>query len=93
MPKIAITDYTFPSLDIEEGILAAVGCDVARGQCKNQMCSTGNHSPQTARCWRWIMSSSPRTSPRAVLSSCRSCGKRRPTSFWPTLTADHCPLW
>jgi D-3-phosphoglycerate dehydrogenase len=34
MPRVAITDYTFDSLDIEEGILRAAGCTVQSGQCK-----------------------------------------------------------
>jgi D-3-phosphoglycerate dehydrogenase len=34
MFKVAITDYTFPSLEIEQGILQAVGCEVVSGQCK-----------------------------------------------------------
>ena len=32
--KVVITDYTFPSLEIEEGILRAAGVDVVGGQCK-----------------------------------------------------------
>lgn len=34
MPKVAITDYTFPSLDIETGILQPLGCEVIGRQCK-----------------------------------------------------------
>jgi len=34
MYQVAITDYTFESLDIEEGILQAAGCQVTSGQCK-----------------------------------------------------------
>ncbi|MCA9215429.1 MAG: C-terminal binding protein [Planctomycetales bacterium] len=34
MFKVAITDYTFPSLEIEEGILGEAGCTVVGGQCK-----------------------------------------------------------
>ncbi len=32
--KVVITDYTFPSLEIEEGILRTAGVDVVGGQCK-----------------------------------------------------------
>lgn len=32
--KVAITDYTFPDLDIERGILEAEGCEVVADQCK-----------------------------------------------------------
>lgn len=32
--KVAITDFTFPDLDIERGILEAAGCGVVAGQCK-----------------------------------------------------------
>jgi D-3-phosphoglycerate dehydrogenase len=32
--KVAITDYTFPSLEIEESILRPLGHDVVGGQCK-----------------------------------------------------------
>jgi len=32
--KVAITDYTFASLEIEEGILRAAGSEVVNGQCK-----------------------------------------------------------
>ena len=34
MPIVAITDYTFPSLDIEETILRASGAELLSGQCK-----------------------------------------------------------
>lgn len=34
MFKVAITDYTFPSLEIERDILEAAGCQVVSGQCK-----------------------------------------------------------
>lgn len=33
MPRIAVTDYTFPSLEIEESLLKPLGCDVIAGQC------------------------------------------------------------
>jgi D-3-phosphoglycerate dehydrogenase len=32
--KVAITDYTFPDLAIERGILERLGCEVVAGQCK-----------------------------------------------------------
>jgi D-3-phosphoglycerate dehydrogenase len=32
--KTAITDFTFPSLDIEEAILKPTGCQIVSGQCK-----------------------------------------------------------
>ena len=32
--QVAITDYSFPSLDIEEGILKPLGYQVVAGQCK-----------------------------------------------------------
>lgn len=34
MPQVAITDFTFPSLEIEQQILAAAGCDIVSGQCR-----------------------------------------------------------
>lgn len=34
MFKVAITDYTFAALEIEEGILRPAGCEVVSGQCK-----------------------------------------------------------
>ncbi len=34
MPRVVITDYSFPSLEIEEGILKPQGCDVIGGQWK-----------------------------------------------------------
>ncbi|MFM7150098.1 MAG: C-terminal binding protein, partial [Gemmataceae bacterium] len=34
MPVVAITDYTFPSLDIEESILKAAGASVRAGNDK-----------------------------------------------------------
>lgn len=34
MFKVAITDYTFPSVDIEQKILQSAGCEVVSGQCK-----------------------------------------------------------
>jgi D-3-phosphoglycerate dehydrogenase len=33
--KVAITDFTFPDLCIEEGILQAAGAETVRGQCKS----------------------------------------------------------
>ena len=32
--KVAITDFSFPSLDIETQILQAAGCELVSGQCK-----------------------------------------------------------
>ena len=32
--KVAITDYSFPNLDVERGILEPLGCTVVAGQCK-----------------------------------------------------------
>ena len=34
MPKVVVTDYTFPSLDIERAILEPAGCDFIAAQCK-----------------------------------------------------------
>src|SRR5262245_5509719 len=34
MPTVAVTDYTFPSLDIEEAILRPLGVELIHGQCK-----------------------------------------------------------
>jgi D-3-phosphoglycerate dehydrogenase len=34
MPKVAVTDHTFPSLDIEMRILEPLGCTVSVGQCR-----------------------------------------------------------
>ncbi len=34
MPTVAVTDFTFPSLEVEETILRAVGAEVIHGQCK-----------------------------------------------------------
>lgn len=34
MTKVAITDYTFPDLSVELGILQPHGCEVVSGQCK-----------------------------------------------------------
>jgi D-3-phosphoglycerate dehydrogenase len=34
MPRVVVTDYTFPTLEIEEEILKPLGCDVVAGQCK-----------------------------------------------------------
>ena len=36
MSKVAITDYTFPDLDIERGILEPLGHTVIAGQCKTE---------------------------------------------------------
>ncbi len=33
--KVVITDYTFPSLEIEEAILYSAGVELASFQCKN----------------------------------------------------------
>lgn len=32
--KVAVTDFTFPSLDLEEAILRPTGCEMVSGQCK-----------------------------------------------------------
>jgi len=32
--KVAITDFSFPSLDVEERILRSAGCEIVSGQCK-----------------------------------------------------------
>ena len=34
MHKVAITDYTFGNLDVEEAILGPAGCQVSAGQCR-----------------------------------------------------------
>jgi D-3-phosphoglycerate dehydrogenase len=34
VPKVVITDYTFPSLDVEESILLAQGIELQSGQCR-----------------------------------------------------------
>lgn len=34
MPIVAVTDYTFPTLEIEEAILRPLGATIAAGQCK-----------------------------------------------------------
>jgi D-3-phosphoglycerate dehydrogenase len=34
MTKVAITDYTFPSLDVETAILGPLGCQLVSRQCK-----------------------------------------------------------
>jgi D-3-phosphoglycerate dehydrogenase len=34
MFTVAITDFTFPSLEIEQGILRPAGCEIISGQCK-----------------------------------------------------------
>ena len=34
MPTVAITDYTFPDLTIEEAILRPLGAELLSGQCK-----------------------------------------------------------
>ena len=35
MPKVAVTDFTFPNLDLESAILEPLGCQLAAGQCKD----------------------------------------------------------
>ena len=35
MFKVVVTDYTFPSLEIEERILGTANCEVVGGQCKS----------------------------------------------------------
>jgi phosphoglycerate dehydrogenase-like enzyme len=32
--KVAVTDFTFPSLDIESAILRPLGAEIASGQCR-----------------------------------------------------------
>ncbi len=34
MPTVAVTDYTFPALDVEELILRSQGAELVHGQCK-----------------------------------------------------------
>jgi D-3-phosphoglycerate dehydrogenase len=34
MPKVAVTDHTFPSLDIESRMLEPLGCTISVGQCR-----------------------------------------------------------
>ena len=34
MPTVAITDYTFPTLEIEEAALQSQGVTISAGQCK-----------------------------------------------------------
>ena len=34
MPKVVITDYTFPNLELEDAILSTAGCELVAGQCK-----------------------------------------------------------
>lgn len=34
MPKVVVTDYTFPSLDIERALLESTGCEFVAAQCK-----------------------------------------------------------
>jgi D-3-phosphoglycerate dehydrogenase len=34
MPKVVVTDYTFPSLDMERAILEPTGCEFVAAQCK-----------------------------------------------------------
>lgn len=34
MPKVVVTDYTFPNLEVEQGILAPLGCEFEGRQCK-----------------------------------------------------------
>ena len=34
MSKVAITDYTFPTLEIEETILQSASCEIISGQCR-----------------------------------------------------------
>ncbi len=34
MPKVVVTDYTFPSLDLEKAILEPSGCEFIAAQCK-----------------------------------------------------------
>lgn len=35
MTKVAVTDFTFPNLDLESAILEPLGCQLAAGQCKD----------------------------------------------------------
>ena len=34
MPKVVVTDYTFPNLDIEKQVLVPGGCELAEHQCR-----------------------------------------------------------
>lgn len=34
MPKIVVTDYTFPNLEIEQQVLQPSGCELAGHQCR-----------------------------------------------------------
>jgi len=34
MPKVVVTDYTFPNLDIEKQVLVSGGCELAGHQCR-----------------------------------------------------------
>ncbi|MDD9866634.1 MAG: hypothetical protein OXS32_09810, partial [Verrucomicrobiales bacterium] len=34
MPKVVVTDYTFPNLDIEQQVLVRGGCELAGHQCR-----------------------------------------------------------
>jgi len=36
MAKVAVTDYTFESLDVEKGILEPLGCELVARQCKTR---------------------------------------------------------
>ena len=33
--KVVVTDFTFPSLDVEESILRPAGFEIESGQCKS----------------------------------------------------------
>ncbi|MBB73714.1 MAG: hydroxyacid dehydrogenase [Planctomycetaceae bacterium] len=35
MTKVAVTDFTFPNLDLESAILEPLGCQLVAGQCKD----------------------------------------------------------
>ena len=35
-PMVAITDYTFPDLSVEAGILEPFGCEIVAGQCRTE---------------------------------------------------------
>ncbi len=48
MIKVAVTDYTFDTLDVETGILAPLGCEVVGRRCKTpaeliELCADADH--------------------------------------------------
>ena len=36
LPRVVVTDWTFPDLRIEEEILGSAGCDLRARQCKTE---------------------------------------------------------